>query len=265
MDHRTNEFHLFQYAVVGSRDRPPRSGIQRDASAAMQLAFLLIDEGYKPGNAFLNFPPYPYFAGTRPESDYDDLDASFAKPGDLWVNATRPPVHDTVEMTAKRVTRGETTLELLMLAFYKQFFDHCSRQQVCLTADVAKDLVPGAEGYRVMEFQLNRGCNVTHLHGDGYGRKPEQEGSVAFFVRTDAIHPEGVGLFAAFGMEARTTNAWAWMLRTTEMRELTRRRGFYMVRLRTPATDECRGDYARTLESYSAEVILEHKFEDEMI
>jgi hypothetical protein len=66
-------------------------------------------------------------------------------------------------------------------------------------------------------------------------------------------------------MEAETTCAWAWMLRTTELRELTRRRGFYMVRLSTPAERKFRGDYASIVAGYSAEVILEHKFEDEMI
>ena len=96
MDHCTSEFHLFQYAVRGSRDRPPRSGIQRDAFAAMQLAFILMEEGYVPGNAFLNFPSYPYYDGTRPESEYDDLDASFGKAGHLWIDTTRPPIDDTV-------------------------------------------------------------------------------------------------------------------------------------------------------------------------
>jgi hypothetical protein len=265
--HRTrNQFHLFQYAVVGSRDRSPRAGVSRDAFAAMQLGFLLMEEGYAPGDTFLNFPEFPYYEGTRPESEYHELDASFAKPGDYWVPAIRPPVHDNVDWTAKRVPRGETTLELMMYAFWRQFFERCGRQQVCLTTDVAKDLVEGAEGYRVMEFQLQRGCNVKQLHGAVHGATPSEHerGSVAFFVRTDAIAPGAPGLFAAFGMDANSTAAWTWLLRTTELRELTRRRGFFMVRLKTPEQPRYRGAYSSIAADYSAELILEHKFENEV-
>ena len=155
--------------------------------------------------------------------------------------------------------RGDTSLEMRFEKFWCQFLDHCDRGTVRLTPDVQRGLLPGFEAYRNMGFQVNSGSDVT-MTATG---RPPVSGSVAFYLRTDAMWPGGPGLFAAWGMEADATYAWSWILHH-RMRHLDQRRGLFMVALESPKERCFRGDYAAIANTWNATLVLEHEFTDEI-
>jgi len=249
----------FVYAVKPDNKRAPRPGIQRDPGALLPLAWILGDEGYRLDYAWLNYPEHPYRLEPPTIAEHADLDYSRVGPGDYFLQPTRTPLDDELERARKYVPRGGTTLELRIMKFWTQFFEFCGRGSVCLTPDVQRGLLPGFEAYRNMGFRLNKNSDVIQIASG----RPHLAGSVAFFIRTEAMWKGGPGLFSAWGMDADATYTWAWIL-YDRMRHLTQRRGLYMVALERPADARFRGDYAAIANDWKAEIVLEHDFVDEL-
>jgi hypothetical protein len=151
-----------------------------------------------------------------------------------------------------------TRLELSFRRFWSQFFTFCGRSSVWLTPDVQQSLLPGNEIYRTMGFQLNGGSNVNAVAGG----KPSRQASVAFLLRTNQMWEGGPGLFAAFAMDADGTAAWSWHL-LNRMRDMTKRRGFFMFSFEPPEKREFRGRYDAIAAEWKAELVLEHEFANE--
>jgi hypothetical protein len=255
--------HLLCFAVIMDRSRPLRASVVRDAFAARPLEWLLWEEGYGHGDAFLDYPPQPIPKKPLPLYEYADFDLSRLAPGDLLLEPTRFPLHDVVAQRRKRVPVGYTNLEARLMAFWENFFEFCARDTVQLTPDLQRSLLPGCEQYANIELRLNGSADVRHVDDGGGSRgEPPLPGSVAFFLRTDQIWPGGPGLFAAFGMDAEYTAAWTWML-CHELRDLTRRRGFTMVAIEAPPPRPARGWYSDLANDYKAQILLDHPFDDE--
>ena len=255
--------HLLGFAVVADRSRELRAAVVRDAFAVMPLQWLLWQEGFGLGDTFLNFPLESGSRNPLPLSEYTDYDLARLRPGDLLLQATRFPLHDTVAQHRKRVPRGYTNLETLLEKFWGQFFSFLDRGTAQLTPDVRRSLLPGCEAYANIEFQLNGGSDVRFVD-DGAGSRgaPPLPGSLAFFLRTDQVFPGGPGLCAAFAMDAEATAAWTWLL-CNKMRDLTQRRGFYICALESPPERRSQGWYGDIAGEWKAQLVLEHPFVDE--
>jgi hypothetical protein len=258
-EQQTGSIFPFVYAVKPDNTRAPQAGVQRDAGALLPLAWILGQEGRRLDYAWHNYPEHPYRPQPPTIAEHSNLDYSRARPGDYFVQPTRPPLDDELEGIRKYVPRGGTTLELKIAKFWSQFFQFCGRGSVCLTGDVQRGLLQGFESYRNMGFRLNKSSDVVQVASG----KPSIAGSVAFFLRTDAIWEGGPGLFSAWGMDANHTYTWAWIL-YDRMRHLAQRRGLFMVALESPEEQRFRGDYAAIANDWKATVVLEHEFTDEL-
>lgn len=257
---RPPQVHPFFFAVIHDKKRGIKTANPRDAFAAQYPISLLAREGYELGDAFLNFPeqPLPWRRLTRAE--YAEFDESRLRPHDLLLETTRFPLNDPVR-NRKRVPRGFTKLEAKLGDFWSQFFDYVDRGNVALNADVEGSLLSGCEAYVNMELQMVGGADVRFVDGAGYRGAPPFPGSVVFFLRTDQAWENGPGLFAAFGMDAEATAVWNWML-CTRLRELTRRRGFFMAALERPKVRDTRGWYSEIVSDWKAQLVLEHDFSE---
>ena len=257
---RIQQVHPLYFAVIHDRKRDINMANPRDTFAAQYPIAWLVREGYDLGDAFLNFPQQPLTWRRPARADYTEFDESRLHEGDLLLEATRFPLNDPVRIR-KRVPRGFTRLEGKLDRFWSQFFDYVDRGNVALTADVEKSLLEGCEAYASMELQLNGGADVKFVDGAGYRGAPPLKGSVAFFLRTEQAWPGGPGLFSAFGMDARATAVWSWLL-CNAMGDLPTRRGFFMVALERPEEQEARGWFSDIASGWKAQLVLEHEFDE---
>ena len=257
MDHFV---HCILFYVPGDRSRRPKSHHGRDGIAQMQLLPALIAEGFQLGETFLNYPPFPFPGEDLSPSQYTEFDLECARPGDLLLLTTRPPLDDVAHGNRKRVYPGYTNLELALEPLWRKYFRTCARSHVELSEEARKGLRQGFENYAEMEVRVNGGSELLWVNGrkgDGF-RRPTRGGSVAFMLRVDEAWAGGPGFLAVFAMEGDATLAWANILRR-EYRDLIHEPGFFMFALEPPAERDHRGPLSSIANEWKAELALESR------
>jgi len=239
--------HVYPVLYLGTRRDSRRNhhlGNTVDDGAIRELMEPLRAEGFVYGDTLYNTPPKkkpPMDEMGRVERQHlAEHDLSFVEPGDLLVQATRPPIHDELHSDRKRVQRGYTDLEERIFALWSPYIDYCCRSRVDVSQIVAEHLRPGYEDRAVMEFYQNSHCGYKHLRRRGHRRSSRVDRSghtAAFLLRLDEAWPGGPGYLGAFGMDGKATQVWTYLL-PRDMPQWLCRTGFTMVELeqaRVPA------------------------------
>ncbi|MCI0588836.1 MAG: hypothetical protein L0323_18590 [Planctomycetes bacterium] len=229
-----NRFFLFHFPIrQTSRERTLPYHELRDGLAAAELMSPLLGEGLEFGGAILNY---------RNAATGDWMDRLGDR--DLLVLPTRPALDDQPR-DRKAIQRSGTPLEDAVLGCTRRFFAHCDRHRV----EIAPDLVPRLS-------KPDRGEIEFRVHGDAHyrrHRRPSMPGkrnskytpaggrplTAAYLLRTQ-VWEGGPSLLNVFGMEARMTQLWAYLLRTRFARYL--RSTFAMVEITTQSVPPAPSD-----------------------
>lgn len=244
------------------RHEPPSIAFVRDPRANHELRMALFEEGYDMGDSLLHFPRAASAQYELLEfGKLERVDCSFARPGDLLFQTTRPPLSDGEESNRRRIEPANTDLERAILLAYQRYFDRCCRPSVKLSQRAAQALRPDRRDRASVEFALV-GCAIQRMGtwGGEPRAHPEAPGhTMAYLLRVDALWPGGPGFVGAFGMNAISTLAWCRLLRTRHSM-LLQSRGLTMVDLTIGEVPKhaTNDDWAR---SWQAEVVAETREE----
>ncbi len=207
-------FHFFLFPIKqASRDRTLPFHELRDGLAAAELMALLHGRGLEFGGTILNYRN----SDTRAWMER-------LGPSDLLVLPIRPPLDDKLR-DRKAIQRSHTDLEEAVVGCTRKFFAHCDRHRVELDPDLVERLA-----------KRDRGEIEFRVHGDAHYRRHRQPSmpgkrplkytpakgrplTAAYLLRTQ-VWEKGPYLLNAFGMDARMTYLWAYLLRTRLSRYL---------------------------------------------
>ncbi len=207
---KVHPFTYFNSPKDNSRD--PRIHQRRDLAALIELLARLWQMGYVLGEQILNYPPDKRPGRGDPPRQ---LDLSFVEPGDLILQATRPPLDDLAQGNRKQVRRGYTDVEQRLFELWRRYLDVCSRGHVMLAEEVRQALPRGYESRQDMWFFQGETAPYKELNAlDGRGpRKPDfADRTVAFLLWEDETWEGGPGTLAVFGMDGISTQVWAYRL-----------------------------------------------------
>jgi hypothetical protein len=211
----------------------------RDDGAVRELLYSQVEKGSVYGDPIFNMPPNsPHYPPQDPKGRVSPeylvpVDLSFVSPGDLFLQATRPPLNDVQHEDRKRIERGYTLLEETLFEVWRQYFDYCCRSRIELSRRVVDLLREGYEDRAKIQFYQHWHCGYRKLKSRDSRKWRETPGSrltAAFLLRVEELWPEGPGYLAAFGMDGTATQAWTYLLHR-EMPQWLERPGFTMVEL----------------------------------
>lgn len=126
---------------------------------------------------------------------------------------TRPPLDDRHEGNRSQVDRSYTPFEERLFAVLRGYFAWCSRLQVRVADDVARqsELIGG---YKSVEFGDGRLASVKRIQAidqKKWTRCSDKHLTIAYRLYIPHVWPEGPGLLA-FGMGGVQTLAWTYRL-----------------------------------------------------
>lgn len=178
----------------------------RDGAALTEVAALLVQNGYRYRDTWINFPDRAS-AGARPS----DL------PSDgLIALVTRTPVKDEAK---KLLNRSHNRLENAIIDVAESCFEICSRDYVELQEPVARHIeLPEYRNRSEIVFYQNhdwawykrlRGMRKDILlNGD-----PDQRRTAAYLIYAPRVQGHDLALLVAFGMGGNDTLLWSRLLR----------------------------------------------------
>jgi hypothetical protein len=232
------------------RSRRARPFQIRDGAAMLEVVTALARSGYEYAGLLLNYPP-------RPDQDIGTVlkIQVAARPGDLILTTTRPPVHPEQEGNEKkRVDLARTDLEDRVIRAWNPYFELLIRPEMELGEELQDDLLAGYEDRRHIVFYQLEGSRYQDLGTRRYTGRPS---TAAFLLRIRELWQGGPGYLGVFGMDGTTTFVWAYLLRT-RYRELLQEPGFAMAELTMGEIPSRTGDLGFA-EGWQAKVILHHR------
>lgn len=227
-------FHPLTYRIA-PRDssRNPKLHQLRDLCAGLELSAALHDLGFRLGRQIFNQPPR---TGPQkpPPGQLFHVDLSFTRPGDVFLQFTRPPMDDIANGNRRIVHPAHTDLEKRLFAAWRRFLLKVARDHVIVQPNLAGLFQPGHEYCRELTLKQNG-------WGAPYYRVNDQEGaglrlyrgarkSVVFVLRLEETWPGGPGLVSAWGMDGCNTLVLAHRL-ATDKRAWLEQPGFRMAEL----------------------------------
>ena len=221
-------YYRLAYSLPGGHtDRELRPFQLRDGEAGRLMSGAVEKYGYTCAGSIINYP--------SPGPDLIPVDVSRLRGNDLILLTTRPPMDNIGDR--KAVQRSYTTLEddLFNLALRK-YFQRCTRSEVLLTDEVAKDLA-GDRRRQSCQFRQNGGADY-YAYGSPatnewrhFARDP-QPLTAAFLIYEEHVWPGGPALLVAFGMGGNET-LWSHLL-AKQLSHLLFTTSFAMAELRAP-------------------------------
>jgi len=218
----------------------------------------LLARGYSYGEPFHNYPP-PCERGAH-ERELLEVDLSSVKRGDVFLQTTRPPLHDRDHGDRKRILRGETFPERCILSVWERCFAYCARSHVKLAAGMCPHLLQGYESRRDMAFYQTGPWykELNALEGSGWkNAKSTPHRTAAFLLRVDEVPGLEAGLIGSFAMDGVSNLVWAYRLRQ-DWGHLLEEPGFAMVEMEGQPIPERPTDL-RSAMDWNIELILRHR------
>lgn len=203
----------FAFHEPGRADRDLPLHHLRDADAALFIAPVLSDKGFRYSGLILNVPSLPRRSPANGLISVDDSVPPLG-PDDLLVLTTRPPLHDWDEGNRSQVDRSYNTLEDRVLKPLRRVFERCSRVHVKLSRDVAGESVLSAK-YANVKFGDGQGAPLQRhqpLGHSKWSRPSDKQLTLFYLVYISALWPSGPQLLTAFGMGGLQTLVWGYRL-----------------------------------------------------
>jgi hypothetical protein len=184
--------------------------------AVVEIVQALRARGFEYGEPVLNMPPEALPESLCRDEDLYKIDLSFARPGDLLLQMTRPPLSDQDEGDRKKVLRGYTNVEKALFNAWEEVFEVCSRKHVKLAAPIWAKLAQGFRDRKDIEFYESQAAPYKELNAlDGKGWHPlkaDSDRTAAFLLYVKEAWRGGPGFLGAFGMDGTSTLVWAYRL-----------------------------------------------------
>jgi hypothetical protein len=212
----------------------------RDGAACLEVAAMLVKQGYEYRDTLLNFPDH----GEAPDG---------GRYAPLIVMVTRPPLTTTDE-PKKKVQRSNSQLETEIIAAVRPFFEKCTRNQVILHNRVAAKFGSSENRTRVqIDFRQNSDWawykRLRGMTKDINYKDTEQERRTAgYLIFVPRIAKRESALLAVFGMGGNDTLVWCRILRDRYRAEIKKilnsdKPRFLMVELTSPSEVEPLGKF----------------------
>ncbi len=206
----------------------------RDLLAFCEISAALAEDGFRYGGPLFNIPPPedPAPDAPRRRIDVGDVDGE-----DIILDLTRAPLSDREHGGRKRVPRGWTEVEDLILECLGNVFEELSRSEAALRSWVRARLPREFADWGQIEFYSNHPGHILRTNprdGTGWRKRPRDSRTTAgYLLRVEHLWRGGPGLLAAFSMSGDTTLLWARCLRT-RFPELLSKPGFVIAELTVP-------------------------------
>lgn len=258
----------FNFFYSRKEERDLNVDQRRDLGAVIELLPALQQLGWSYGEPILNTPPPDLRelvrTAARKGLEEQDLaieplpmDLAFLRPGDLILQTTRPPLDDQGEGNRKKVQRGYTQLEQILLEVWRPYFHKCARLHVRLQQAFATELAKGFRNRRIMQFRERTLAEYSSV-GSGRQKEHPKNRTAAFLLRKNEIWPGGPDLIGAFGMDGTVTQGWAFRL-AHDFPDLMKEPGFFLVEIEVKKMPERPLDL-RWADDWSFEIALAHRF-----
>ncbi|MGD9968153.1 MAG: hypothetical protein AB7T59_16660 [Hyphomonadaceae bacterium] len=221
----------------------PKSGLvplaaRRDQHAALDIIPALMRLGFEYGEPILDYPPEePPPEPVRPDDLYK-VEMPFVTAHDVLLQTTRPPMHDRVDESRKRIQQSYTDLESRMFDVWEDYMAWTSRGRVLLHERLHRSLQPPHDSKRQMAFRQTQGAPYLDL-GDWTGAplkrtdESTERRTAVFLLRKNEAWPGGPGLIAAFGMDGTATAVWCYRL-GRDLSHLLQNTGFVLAEMTNP-------------------------------
>ncbi len=221
----------FAYYSIQRTDRDLPLHQLRDADGALFLAPALAELGYAYGGLLLNYPLLP--PSGPPDSPLAQAaDMPLLGAQDLLVLTTRPPLHDWEQGNRSRIERSYSPLEEAIFRALRSYLQRCSRLQVVVSDDEARQSAFVAARHNV-EFADTRTAPVQRIREFGkreWARPSEKSLTLAYSIYVPALWNDGPGLLTTFGLGGIQTLAWTYRL-GRDLRHLLLAKPFVMAEM----------------------------------
>lgn len=175
----------------------------RDVTAVMLLIELLNRMGYQLGSVLFNMG-----ARNAHNEAVTSVDAN-AGPDDLLLTGTRAPIEEEEQGYRRRMNRGYTTLEEMIIQIWARYLRVSSRGHTMLRDELCHLLPQDKLDRADIYYYMNENARYQLL-----GRhKVESRSTAAFVLREPALWEGGPGYIGFFGMSSATTLILAHLLR----------------------------------------------------
>jgi hypothetical protein len=192
--------------------------------------------------------------------DYEAVDESFLKRGQLLVVSTRIPMNDSQQEDKVQVAPGFTSLEQKIIQVCRPYLPVCARSRVRIADPLANQLSPEFADRADIQFHAYKEPWYTMLrttHPGAPRRRPKRglRRTAAYLLQLPEVEElNGADLLVMWGQGGTQTLAFAQLLRN-DLSRLVGQYGFSMVEMEAPESDPFR--LLDSLSDWKVHVLLE--------
>jgi len=201
-------FVRFCYLSNESHGRERYPHMLRDESAVVELMPALGFLGFEYGGIFINWPICLPDGTPIEDTSVSDFDAINLGESDLLLLTTRPPINDK-PLSRKPLRKSGSALERQLFdALKKQYFEHCSRDEISLHESIGQTLKDEYQNRSTIGYEV-KGQHAGYMDVSGGERKqkyePWTQDMTSGFIIHDRLGNKRRPFLVIFGMSGTMT------------------------------------------------------------